>query len=428
MLLSLLCACQVAAASPPPLVVRVGDRVRSVPVVAHPEGGAAVRGDQLADALGGRLVDGGSGRWRLEVGEAGVGVALLAPFAVSGEDVLPMPASAFRSGGRVFVPYALVADVLPRALGGLLYDAQRVELRRFAPVVRRPVAARPEPAAAPPRGTTASAAPAANTSASTSANTSATVPPPLVTPAARPPVRRRVVVVDAGHGGRDPGTTITVGTTRIPEKTVALDVSLKLRAALEARGVGVVMTRTRDTLIALHDRGPIANRAKGDLFVSVHVNAANPNWRNPGATRGFETYFLAEAKTEDEARVAAMENEAVKFETSEETSRGDPLGFILRDMAQNEHLRESLNLATLVQEHLGTIHPGTNRGVKQAPFSVLVRSFMPSVLVEIGFGSNAADARWITSEAGQRQLAEVIADACVAYLAQYERKVGGGDP
>ncbi len=423
MLLSLLCACQVAASTPPPLVVRVGDRVRSVPVVAHPEGGAAVRGDQLADALNGKLVDAGQGRWRFELGDASVSMVLLAPFVVSGDNPLPMPSSPFRSGGRLYVPYALVSDVLPRAFGGLMYDVERVELRRFAPITRRPIAPRvvADAAAQPParsdnRGSNAAPPSAAN------------VPPPLMTPAARPPVRRRTVVVDAGHGGRDPGTTISLGDRRIPEKTVALAISLKLKAALEERGVSVVMTRTSDTLIALGDRGPMANRARGDLFVSVHVNAANPGWKNPTAARGFETYFLAEAKTEDEARVAAMENEAVKFETNEQTSRDDPLGFILRDMAQNEHLRESLTLATLTQEHLKKIHPGTNRGVKQGPFSVLVRSFMPAVLVEVGFGSNPAEARWMASAAGQQALADAMADACVEYLAQYERKVGANEP
>jgi N-acetylmuramoyl-L-alanine amidase len=414
-LLSLLCACQVAVASPPPLVVRVGDKVRSVPVVAHPEGGSAVRADLLADALGGRLVDGGAGRWRLDLGGTGISLILLAPFALSGDEALPMPSSPFRSGGRVFVPYALATDVLPRTLGGLMFDPARVELRRMALVSRRPAAPR--------------AIAEASSRASRNAAETAPVPRiPEVSPPARAPARRRLVVVDAGHGGRDPGSILRLGNTTVPEKTVALAVSLKVREALQARGVSVVMTRTRDTLIALGDRGPIANRARGDLFVSVHVNAANPNWRNPGATRGFETYFLAEAKTEDEARVARMENEAVKFETSEETSRGDPLGFILRDMAQNEHLRESLTLAELVQQRVKGVHPGPDRGVKQAPFSVLVNSFMPSVLVEIGFGSNVAEARWMTSEAGQRQLAEAIADACVAYLAQYERKVGASEP
>lgn len=422
MLLSLLCVCQIAASSPP-LVVRVGDKVRSVPVVAHPEGGAALRGDQLADALGGKLVDAGRGRWRFELGEAGVTLMLLAPFAVSGEDPLPMSAAPFRSGGRLFVPYTLVSDVLPRAFGGLMFDAERAELRRFAPIVRRPIAPRVIADASARSDGAATQSGARQSAASQSG-----APPPMITPAARPPARRRTVVVDAGHGGRDPGTTASTGASRIPEKTIALAVALKLRDALQERGVTVVMTRTRDTLIALHDRGPIANRAKGDLFISVHVNAANPGWKNPGATRGFETYFLAEAKTEDEARVASMENEAIKFETEQETSRNDPLGFILRDMAQNEHLRESLMLATLTQDHLKQVHPGPSRGVKQAPFSVLVRSFMPSILVEVGFGSNAAEARWMASAAGQKQLAEAMADAAVAYLAQYERKVGAGEP
>ena len=421
LLLSLLCACQIAVASPPPLVVKVGDRVRAVPVVAHPEGGSAVRGDQLAEALGGKFVDAGNGRWRLELGDVSVSMAVLAPFAMSGDEALPMPSSPFTNGGRVFVPYALATDVLPRAMGGLIFDAERVELRRFAVVSRRAVAPRVVADVTVPVGT--AAAPVGSAAAPVRAST-----PVVMTPSAKAPVRRRIVVVDAGHGGRDPGMTLVAGNTRVSEKTVALAVSLKLRDALQARGVTVVMTRTRDTLIALGDRGPIANRAKGDLFVSVHVNAANPNWKNPGATRGFETYFLAEAKTEDEARVASMENEAVKFETTQETSRSDPLGFILRDMAQNEHLRESLTLATLTQDHLKSVHPGPSRGVKQAPFSVLVRSFMPSVLVELGFGSNAAEARWMLSEAGQQELAESIADACVAYLAQYERKVSSGEP
>jgi N-acetylmuramoyl-L-alanine amidase len=185
------------------------------------------------------------------------------------------------------------------------------------------------------------------------------------------------------------------------------------------------MTRTRDTLIALADRGHIANNAKGDLFLSVHVNAANPKWNRPNTARGFETYFLAEAKTEDEKRVEAMENEVIKFETKVDASRDDPLGFIIRDMAQNEHLRESSRLADIVQQRLGSIHPGPSRGVKQAGFRVLVTAFMPAVLIEIGYGTNPGDGEWMTTPARQRELAESIADAAVAYLAEYERKVGG---
>ena len=145
--------------------------------------------------------------------------------------------------------------------------------------------------------------------------------------------------------------------TPVREKDITLGVSLRLEKELKRRGYDVVMTRRTDTLIALGDRGKIANRSKGDLFISVHVNAANPNWRDPRAARGFETYFLAEAKTEDERRVAQMENEVVRFETDADASRHDPLGFIITDMAQNEHLRESSDLADAMQRALGQYIP-----------------------------------------------------------------------
>ena len=127
--------------------------------------------------------------------------------------------------------------------------------------------------------------------------------------------------------------------------------------------------------------------------MSIHVNAANPGWKNPGGARGFETYFLAEAKTEDAQRLADMENSSEQYETSVSVKKGNPLSFILTDMKQNEHLRESSMLAELVQRRLARMHPGPNRGVKQAGFKVLVTAFMPSVLVELGFGSNPAEAR-----------------------------------
>lgn len=237
--------------------------------------------------------------------------------------------------------------------------------------------------------------------------------------------RSRVVVVDAGHGGRDPGMSGPIGAARkVHEKDITLAVAKALRLALQRRGITVVMTRSTDTLIALGDRGRIANQAKGDLFLSVHVNAANLRWKDPAGARGFETYFLSEAKTADERRVEAMENEAIRFETSVDATRNDPLSFIIRDMAQNEHLRESARLATLVQGGVATVHPGTNRGVKQAGFVVLVTVFMPAVLVEVGFGTNRADAEFMTNPDRQRELAETLATAAVTYLQQYEKKVG----
>jgi N-acetylmuramoyl-L-alanine amidase len=199
-----------------------------------------------------------------------------------------------------------------------------------------------------------------------------------------------------------------------------------VRDALKKRDVEVLMTRSTDTLIALSDRGRIANKAGATLFVSIHVNAANPRWRNPGAARGFETYFLSEAKTDDERRVEAMENEAVKYEGEEEVEPGDPVAFILNDMKQNEFLRESSDLASAIQRKLGGMHPGPSRGVKQAGFVVLVKAFMPAVLVEVGFGSNRAEAAFITSANGQAKLAAAITDAVVEYLERLEKKTQGG--
>jgi N-acetylmuramoyl-L-alanine amidase len=118
-----------------------------------------------------------------------------------------------------------------------------------------------------------------------------------------------------------------------------------------------------------------------------------------------------------------MENEVVKFETKSAARAGDPLSFILNDMAQNEHLRESNELAELIQRRLGRVHPGSNRGVKQAGFRVLVTAFMPAVLVEIGFGTNAADAAYMTDAARVDELSAAIADAVLEYLQRYERRV-----
>ena len=243
-------------------------------------------------------------------------------------------------------------------------------------------------------------------------------------PAARPAKAAPRVVIDAGHGGHDPGGVMV---RSIREKDIALQVALKVGDALRAKGVTVIFTRTGDTLIARDDRGPIANRARGDLFISIHVNAANPNWRNPASARGFETYFLAEAKTEDAQRVEQMENESVRFESGAKVEPNDPLGFILSDMLQNEHLRESADLAEVIQQHLATVHPGPNRGVKQAGFRVLVGAFMPAVLVELGFGTNEEEAAFMASSRGQRALAKAIADATGEYLERHQRRTGGGN-
>jgi N-acetylmuramoyl-L-alanine amidase len=186
------------------------------------------------------------------------------------------------------------------------------------------------------------------------------------------------------------------------------------------------MTRTTDTLIALGDRGGYCTEAC-DLFVSLHVNSLA---RRRGYTevRGFETFFLAEARTEDAARVARMENDAVRFETGQETV-GLPggLDFILKDLQLNEHLRESARAAELVQRRLKTAHTGLDRGVKQAGFMVLTTARRPAILVELGYSTNPQDGRLLTQRASQKAMAVALADAVVEYLRDYERKLGLAD-
>jgi N-acetylmuramoyl-L-alanine amidase len=228
------------------------------------------------------------------------------------------------------------------------------------------------------------------------------------------------VVVDAGHGGVDPGNPGLYLPRGVKEKHITLALANRLRHELEDRGVSVVMTRTTDTLINLFDRAPLC-REDCDLFISVHLNSL-PRRRGFNQVSGFETFFLDEARTADAARVAQMENEALRYEMDTAASNGDPLSFILKDLHTNEYLRESALLAELVQSHGSAAHPGERRRVAQAPFAVLGTARRPAILVEAGFATNRADARFLASESGQRRLAKAIADGVVEYLLQYEKK------
>ncbi len=418
------------------LTVRVlGSRdVRHIPVVARADGQLGVNAGLFATALGGSVHRLPTGRFAMAVPGATLEIADQSGFATSSAGVIPLPAPAWVDGTTLYLPLAVVADVLPRVASGVIYDPEKAEVRVFTALL--PGAA----AHAVSHHSTGAASDVFQTAAATSGvisgsdtDTTGVSPSGDVllgerdsVPAASKStlIHHRLVVVDAGHGGPDHGMIGPVGSTHpIYEKDVTLAVALKVGTALRNLGLDVLETRTTDTLIALSDRGRIANEHHGDLFLSIHVNAANPNWHDPSAARGFETYFLAAAKTEDDRRVEQMENEAVKFETGANAPANDPLDFIIHDMAQNEHLRESADLAEIVQRHLAGIEPGPDRGVKQAGFRVLVTAYMPAVLVEIGFGTNPAESRYLASSASQRTIAKAIAEATADYLARYQRRV-----
>jgi len=453
MLLAAVALAGTTLAPPPGNVIRVkgvaGDTVVSL---VSSEGGGLVRLDLMARLLGGEVADSGAGRWRLTLYGTALDLQVGVPFAAYNGYVLPLHEAVRSIDGAPHAPLQLFSEIVPRFGIGILWDRSRWELRLFQGIARgqatqregilrevsqTPVATVANASTAPPAVTTSSPAAsrasssAGSNAASTNASTSAARPAqPAPKPAGPTPTpglsRRYTVAVDAGHGGRDPGNPgVVLGGRRVTEAMLTLPIALKLELELRNRGVDVVMTRKRDSLVARDDRGPIANASKADLFVSLHTNAANPAWKNGSAVRGFETYFLSTARTEDERRVAAMENDVVRFETESETEKGDPLSFILNDMAQNEHLRESADLAQVVQSSLARRHPGPNRGVKQAGFAVLARSFMPAVLVEIGFGTNVEDARWMASAEGQRDIAVSLADAVMEYLEHYERRTRG---
>lgn len=390
-----------ATVAAPALMVRDG-AARERVVVTVSGGEETVRADELMRAMHGTLVSGTNLHYSIVLPRARLELSDGIPFVKLDTLTIPLTRAPAVRGGQLYLPFQFVSEVIPRYGGGYFYDPAQRELRTFTTIVAK---------RAP--------APAATTS-------SASRLPANESKAAARPASRPLVVIDAGHGGRDAGMTGPIGGEKwFVEKDVVLSVAKKLSAALRERGMNVLMTRTTDTLIGLFDRGPIANRNHGDLFISIHVNAPGRSDAAGARQRGFETYFLSEARTEDERRVEKMENEVVKFETGADAPKGDPLNFIITDMAQNEHLRESNDLAQTIQDGLETVHPGLNRGVQQANFVVLRGSYMPAVLVELGFGSNRSEATYLSDADNQRQIAKRIADSVAAYLAHYESRVGG---
>ena len=383
--------------------ISVFDGQKRTPIpIQRVEQVAMVSADRLAASLGGFVRRPAPDQYTFAIVGLDVELSPGTPVARAGDRVVPLPTAPRVHNSELLVPLAFVTEALPRLAvsPGFAYDAQSAVLLRLGA----------------PAATTASASKPAPT-------------PPIVRHAAPKPKAKPVVVIDPGHGGPDRGMRGPMGRGRwkVREADLTLQIGRKLRDALRQKGIDVIMTRSTDTLIALADRGRIANDHKADLFLSLHINAANPRWRQPATARGFETYFLSEARTEDARRVEELENSSIEYEVDSLPAGSDALSFILKDMKQNESLRESQLLADAVQEGLGAMHPGPSRGVKQAGFRVLVAALVPAVLVEVGFGTNLAEARYLASDSGQRALANAIAKATLGYLAGYDRRRTQGD-
>jgi N-acetylmuramoyl-L-alanine amidase len=247
-------------------------------------------------------------------------------------------------------------------------------------------------------------------------------PPPPPAGGGRPPsttggptlasafgLKVRTIVIDPGHGGKDPGCNYS----GLKEKDIVLDIAKELRTLLQKdKSLKVYLTREKDVYLPLEERTAIANKYKADLFISIHINAA-PN----KSASGIETYVLNVTNDASALEVAAFENKATTKSISD-------LQGILKDLMLNSKLEESLNLAYAVQKNLASalkLTKAQNLGVKQAPFYVLVGAQMPSILIEAGFLSNKKDAEKLSSSAYRKSIAASIHKGVLEYSAKYNK-------
>lgn len=233
-----------------------------------------------------------------------------------------------------------------------------------------------------------------------------------------------VIVIDAGHGGKDPGT-IGVGGTR--EKDVTIAVALELGKLIEKnlKDVKVVYTRKDDRFIELYRRTHIANEAGGKLFVSIHCNSTE---RKPSAQNGFEIYLLRPGRTSEAIAIAERENSVIKLEEGYEQRYQELTeeNFILVTMAQSAFMKYSERFAEVAAEAMAKHLKIKNSGVKQAGFYVLVGASMPNVLVETGYLSNRQEEKVLRSKEGQKKIAEALFEGIKDYKKIYEQALHNG--
>lgn len=385
-MIALMLALLGGATDPPPasLVVSTPRGDTRIEVRQDEAGGPILSGPALVEALDGSLSR--NDPWtQVIIARQTFDFLLGAPLYRFNDRLQTLAVPATVVGDTVYLPFQFVAEVLPRFFG---------ERYRYEGATVRLIEIGPPPAPAVPR-----------------------LPNGLLP--------GHVVTIDPGHGGRAPGNPGRFFPRGIKEKHVTLEIGLRLKEELEHRGITVRMTRTADASVPLAARAARCAR-DCDLFVSLHVDALDPR-RRPDyrSISGFSSYIIGNENTEDADRVARMENQALRYETPEETAPHSALDFILRDLQMNEYLRESERAGALIQQHVERVHPGENRGVHQSNrLAVLNLGRRPAVLFEMGYATHRGDATFLVTKSRQKRLAAAIADAIVAYLLEFERKVG----
>ena len=231
-----------------------------------------------------------------------------------------------------------------------------------------------------------------------------------------------VLIIDAGHGGKDVGAK----GSRHKEKDINLAVAklLAARVKKEYKDVKVVMTRDKDEFVSLKDRAATANNAHGDLFISIHVNSLPLKSKKRKTFNGAEVYTLGLGKSEENLAVAMRENSVMSLESdySEEYQGFDPESpesYIIFELSQTADMEQSIDMADLVQQSLVAKAGRRDIGVKQSGFWVLWATSMPSILIELDFISNPTQEQFLGSAEGQRKLADAIFDAFKKYRKLY---------
>ena len=238
-------------------------------------------------------------------------------------------------------------------------------------------------------------------------------PQPVTHPQEVPGIH--TIVIDPGHGGRDVGA---LGANGLMEKDITLAIARKLAASLASKvGARVVLTREDDSVVSLDQRTALANQYKADLFLSVHMNAAVVK-----DAKGSETYFLS-LEASDELAKKAAETENAQAHAAAANPNAD-LNLILWDLAQQTYLAESSRFAQAIQEEMNSATSVSNRGVKQAPFKVLVGATMPAALVEVGFITNPEEEAKLQSDDFQNTMVEALTRAVQRYKTDYETRIG----
>jgi N-acetylmuramoyl-L-alanine amidase len=224
------------------------------------------------------------------------------------------------------------------------------------------------------------------------------------------------VVIDPGHGGEDHGAA---GPAGLLEKDLVLDLAQRLARKLRAQGIAVTLTRADDAFVALDERTAAANASGADLFVSIHANASRAR-----SARGIETFFASPEATDAAAEELARAENAAFGAGAAKLAEGDPVLAILGDLLATQQLADSQEFARIAQGELVESAAARSRGVKQAPFVVLMGVRMPAVLVEVGFITNPQDERSLRRAAERERIADGIARAIAAFRARQDERLG----